>query len=374
MIAAGNGHVEILQLFIDNLPSIITRSAPRSSHLLSHTAKRGQLDVVKFLMTQGTLVDYIDKMGRNNLVYQSTVTGGHLRVLKYLVEQSNYKDLAQDSALNLLHSTTTAGYLKIVKYLVNCGADFTRPPSGYISEHGPPSALETAIKMGHEDIASFFLNNAPPELLDAYLIPNETHARVPCGYPVSEKYVSSAAKKGETAIVLSLLRKAGKRDFKNLAKVALNAACSSDMFILLMQSVLDLLAKQDVETLISMVTSSTGPEASCGGHLEATKFLLDKGGNQPSNKIPKYFDVLRKRSKASTSFLEHAAVVCPVAQFQVALAQWNVELNPENDHCKAALVAAVLHKKAQTIQLFADKGFDLLPHTYIKGSSRRYYI
>lgn len=126
-----------------------------------------------------------------------------------------------------------------------------------------------------------------------------------------------------------------------------------------MHSVLDLLAKQDVETLISMVTSSTGPEGSCGGHLEVTKFLLDKGDNQPSNKIPKYFDVLRQRSKASTSFLEHAAAVCPVAQFQVALAQWNFELDPENDHCKAALVAAVLHKKAQTIQLFADKGFDL---------------
>ena len=50
MIVAGNGHVEILQLFTYNLPSIITRSVPRSSHLLGHAAKRGQLDVVKFLI------------------------------------------------------------------------------------------------------------------------------------------------------------------------------------------------------------------------------------------------------------------------------------------------------------------------------------
>ena len=459
MIAAGNGHVEILQLFIDNLPSIITRSTPRSSHLLGYAAKRGQLDVVKFLIAQGAQVGHIDDMGRDNLVLQSAIAGGHLPVVKYLVELCNFKDLTQDLALGLLHSATTAGHLEVVKYLVNCGADFTRPPLGHVSEHGPPSALETAINMGHEEIASFFLENAPPELADSVSVIGWNSILKPClrdaypypwpspwgnphisqmilaridleaqltattplgqsnllavaaetgdlsltqrlldmgckpilsrmrytpvsralynghaeitetllccpGYPVSEKDVSAAAKKGETAIVLRLLRKAGEKDFKSLAKVALNAACSSDKFVILMQSVLDLLATQDVETLISMATSSTGPQASCEGHLEVTKFLLEKGGSQPSNNIPKYFDVLRQRSKASTSFLEHAAAVCPVPQFQVALAQWNFELNPANDHCKAALVAAVLHKKAKTIQLFADKGFDLT-ETYI---------
>ncbi|OQD87946.1 hypothetical protein PENSOL_c075G03209 [Penicillium solitum] len=454
MIAAGNGHIKILQLFIDNLPSIIIRSAPRSSHLLGHAAKRGQLDVVKFLIAQGAQVDHFDNMGRNNSVLKSAIMGGHLPVVKYLGEQSNCKDLTQNSALGLLHSATTAGHVEVVKYLVNCGADFTCPPSAHVSEHGPPSALETAINMGHEEIALFFLDNVPPELVDAVSVIGWKSILKPClrdahprpwpspwgnphiaqmilaridleielaattplgqsnllavaaetgdlsltkrlldmgckpissrmrytpvsravynghaeitetflhcpGYPVSEKDVYAAAKKGEKAIVLRLLRKAGDKDFKSLAKVALNSACSSDKFILLMQTVLDLLGKQDVETVVSMATSSTGPEASCGGHLEATKFLLEKGGNQPSNKIPKYFDVLKQRSKASTSFLEHAAAVCPVPQFQVALAQWNLELNPENDACKAALVAAVLHKKAKTIQLFADKGFDL---------------
>ncbi|KAJ5417974.1 uncharacterized protein N7487_001524 [Penicillium crustosum] len=458
-IAAGNGHVEILQLFIDNLPAIVTRSSGRSSHLLGHAAKRGQLDIVKFLIAQGAQVGHIDNMGRNNVVLQSAIMGGHLPVVKYLVELCNCKDVTQDLALGLLHPATTSGHLEIVKYLVNCGADFTRPPLAHISEHGPPSALETALNMGHEEIASFFLDDVPPELVDAvsiigwksilkpclrdaYPYPwpspwgnphivqmilaridletqfaattpfgqsnllavaaetgdlsltqqlldmgckpisyrmkyppvsravynghaeiTETFLRCP-GYLVSDKDVSAAAKKGEKSIVLRLLRKAGEQDFMSLAKVALNSACSSNKFILLMQSVLDLLSKEDVETLISMATSSTGPEASCRDHLEVTKFLLEKGGSQPSNKIPKYFDVLRQRSKASTSFLEHAAAVCPVPQFEVALAQWNLELDPENDHCKAALVAAVLHKKAKTIQLFAEKGFDLTS-TYI---------
>ncbi|CAI7606516.1 unnamed protein product [Penicillium viridicatum] len=49
-------------------------------------------------------------MGRNNSVFQSAVTGGHLPVVKYLVEHINCKDLTQDLALDLLHSATNAGH------------------------------------------------------------------------------------------------------------------------------------------------------------------------------------------------------------------------------------------------------------------------
>ncbi|KGO41075.1 hypothetical protein PEXP_084380 [Penicillium expansum] len=451
MIAAGNGHVEILQIFIDNLPSIITRSTVRSSHLLSHAALCGQLDAVKFLISQGGSLDHID-MRMTLTILQSAIMGGHLPMVKYLVEESKCKD--QDSAFDLLHSATAAGHLEIVKYLIKRGADFTHPPSGYVSEYGHPSALETAIKMGYEDIVLFFLDNTPPELMEAMstigwesmlktchrdvfpppwpspwrnphitqtilaridletrlaattpleqsnllavaaetgdmsltqrligkgcrpilsqmrhtpvsrAVNNghaeiiETFLRCP-GYLVSEQDVSSAAKKGETAILLSLLHKVGKKDFKRLGKVALNAVCYSDKFILAMQSTFEILTDQDVEALISMVTSSTGPQASCAGHVEATKFLVEKGDIQPFDKIPTYFDILKRAWEEPSSYLEHAAAVCPVAQFQAALAQWNFELDPDNSYCKAALVAATLNKKVETIQLFADKGFDV---------------
>jgi hypothetical protein len=59
------------------------------------------------------------------------------------------------------------------------------------------------------------------------------------------------------------------------------------------------------------------------------------------------------------TLLEHAAAVCPVAQFQAALAQWNFELDPDDGYCKDALVAATLHKKVETIRLFIGRGFDV---------------
>ncbi|KAJ5506479.1 Bacterial alpha-L-rhamnosidase [Penicillium expansum] len=110
-----------------------------------------------------------------------------------------------------------------------------------------------------------------------------------------------------------------------------------------MQSTFEILTDQDVGALISMVTSSTGPQASCAGHVEATKFLVEKGDIQPFDKIPTYFDILKRTWEEPSSYLEHAAAVCPVAQFQAALTQWNFELDPDN----------------KTIQLFADKGFDV---------------
>ncbi|KAJ6128776.1 hypothetical protein N7471_009993 [Penicillium samsonianum] len=440
IIAARNGHLEILQIFIDNLPSIITRSAIRSQHLLSHAALRGQLDVVKFLIAQGALVNYIDELGGTHSILHSAVVGGHVSVAKYIIEETKCQDLSQDSAFHLLWCAIKEGQLEMVKYLVKCGASFTYRPSNYIYDHNPDSAFyaamkadhpdiydhnpgsafDTAMKAGHPDMASFFLANVTPESLDsistsgwkwmlkpcdrdnggdlrpspwrephiapmildrvdletqlatitpleqAYLLGvaaetgnmsltqrlldkgcspvlselrylpvsravrnghaeiTETLLRCP-EYPVSEKDVSFAAKRGETAIVLGLLRKVGRNDFKKFAKVALDAASYPDQFIpVMMFSVFDILTEQDVETLISMVTSSTGRQAS-----------------------------------------RHAAAVCPVTQFQAALAQWRFELDPDSDDCKAALVAAVLHKKNEIIQLFIEKGFDVTS-TYIR--------
>lgn len=125
IIAARNGHLEILQIFIDNLPSIITRSAIRSQHLLRHAALRGQLDVVKFLIAQGALVNYIDELGGTHSILQSAVVGGHVPVAKYIIEETECQDLSQDSAFHLLWCAIKEGHLEMVKYLLKCGASFT---------------------------------------------------------------------------------------------------------------------------------------------------------------------------------------------------------------------------------------------------------
>ncbi|KAJ5383697.1 hypothetical protein N7517_001608 [Penicillium concentricum] len=491
MIAAAHGHLEILQMFIDTLPSTITRLTYRSWHLLSCAALHGQLDVVKFLIGQGVPVDYTDRLGTTRTTLQYAVTGGHFPVVKYIVENTACEDQLQDSAVDLLCCATNAGHLEIVKYLVKCGADFTYPPWGYpIIKYSPSSAFDTAIQQGYEDIVSFFLDNVPPKFLDdmsisdwksvlnpcdrdegvlyyglstcrkpkiaqmifdridletklatttpieqAYLLAvaaetgnvsltrqlldkggrpvssqtqlhrktfksspnlwasnaenfcggtvchdaitiNASHTPVVCAmnnghaeimetflrcpdYPVSRLDVASAAHKGEEAIVLRLLDKAGKRRFKGLATAALYATSYLDKFIPAMESIFDVLTTQDVKIVISMLISSTGPQASRVGHLEATKFLIEKGGKRPFDEIPSCFGYFERRWREPTSFLEHAAAACPVTQFRAVLAQWNLELDPGNDYCKAALAAAALHKKAETIQVFIERGFDV---------------
>ncbi|KAI2726294.1 hypothetical protein CBS147332_3181 [Penicillium roqueforti] len=447
-IAARNGHLKILQLFVENLPSIITNSA-RSWYLLMHAALRGQLHVVKFLIGQGVPVIHVDKSARTSSIVDAAVLKGHLPVVKYIIEEIKFADRSHNSADPLLCLATHAGHLDMVKYLVKCGASFT-------CQHFYPfggSAFDIAMDEGWADIASFFLGNATLEDLDiittsgwkwmskpcnqdkfghifypspwkkpsiahmildrvdlekqlttitpleqAYLLAvaaetgnmpliqrlldkgcspvlselkyspmtralNDGHVEIVetllrCPeYPISELDVQSAAKKGKTAIVLGLLHKVEKPDFKKFAKIALDAALYPDKFMPVMSSVLDILSDQDVDTLISMVTSSSGHQASRVGHLEATSFLLEKTAKQPFDTIPKCLDILRQGSEEPTSLLEHAAAVCPVAQFQVALAHWRLELDPDNDDCKAALVAAVLCKNKETIQLFIEKGF-----------------
>lgn len=122
------------------------------------------------------------------------------------------------------------------------------------------------------------VNNWHAEIIEACL-------RCPW-YPVSQFDITSAAKKGETAIVLRLLDKVGRKDYKSFAKVALNAASHLDKFIPVTESVLDALYKKDVKTVISMETSFTGPQTSCVGHSEVTKFLLRRDANDHSKRYP----------------------------------------------------------------------------------------
>ncbi|OQE46352.1 hypothetical protein PENCOP_c001G02425 [Penicillium coprophilum] len=457
IIAATKGHLEILQMLIDNLPSIITKSAFRSWHLLCRAAMRGHLDLVKFLIAQGVLVNYIDKAGTT--LMQSAIRGGHLPVVKYIMEETMCKDQLQALTVDLLYRATNAGHLEIVKYLVKCGADFTYPNSKY----NPTSAFDAAMTRGYDNIISFFLENCPPKLpgnmttsgwnsmlrpcyrdspklfrrspwekphiaqaiLDrvdletkladitpleqAYLLAvaaetgnmsltqrlldsrcgpvlsqlsytpvcrsiNNGHAEITEAFLRSQDYhvsqidVSTAAKKGETAVVLRLLHKIDDKDFKRFAAVALNTACDSDQFIAGMENTLGALNKYDVETLISLATNSADLQASRAGRLEVMKFLLEKGGIQPFDKIHKQINHLRRHSLKPISFLEHAAAVCPVDQFRAALAQWNFELDPYNDYCKAALAASALHKNAETLQVFIERGFDV-NSTHLHGQT-----
>ncbi|CAG7934917.1 unnamed protein product [Penicillium nalgiovense] len=150
-------------MFIDNLTSPIPKFSLRFSHLLCCAAKHGHFDVVKYLIAQG-----IPTGPGCNLWWQALLKDaaleGHLPMFKYLLDETTSKDLPQVSATELLYRATSGCHLDLVKYLVKCGADFINPPSRYIPKNKPGSIFDFVIDSGHEDIASFFLHSAPPEL------------------------------------------------------------------------------------------------------------------------------------------------------------------------------------------------------------------
>ncbi|KAJ6188556.1 hypothetical protein N7519_003464 [Penicillium mononematosum] len=193
------------------------------------------------------------------------------------------------------------------------------------------------------------VNNGHAEIIEACL-------RCP-GYPVSQFDIASAAKKGETATVLRLLDKLGRKDYKSFAKVALNAASHLDKFLPVMESVFDALYKKDVKTVISMATSFTGPETSCVGHLEVTKFLLEKGRKRPFDEIPKTLS-----NDVGKSLPRSWSTQRPFAQLLSSkqhLRNGTLNLIQTTVIAKDALVAAALHKKVETIRLFIERGFDV---------------
>ncbi|WP_264683262.1 ankyrin repeat domain-containing protein [Wolbachia endosymbiont (group B) of Euphydryas aurinia] len=113
-------------------------------------AKRGLLDIAKFLLDKGADIDAQEnKFGRAPL--HLAAAKGHLDIVKYLIEKGADVDVYQGgwSYSTALHLAARKGHLDIVKYLIEKGAN----PKATDSEGKNP--LQRAAQSGHSDIVEY---------------------------------------------------------------------------------------------------------------------------------------------------------------------------------------------------------------------------
>lgn len=111
VLAASNGHLDIVKLFIENGINIkITGMAP-----LMLAASGGHLEVVKFFIESGVCVDVVNiSIGQTPLMY--AVQSGHFDVVKFLVE-FGADVIAKDGEGKTVLSYVDKGDHKIKNYL-----------------------------------------------------------------------------------------------------------------------------------------------------------------------------------------------------------------------------------------------------------------
>lgn len=119
-------------------------------------AKRGLLDIAKFLLDKGADIDAQEnKFGRAPL--HLAAAKGHLDIVKYLIEKGADVDVYQGgwSYSTALHLAAQKGHLDIVKYLIEKGAN----PKA--TDGGGKTPLQRATQKGHSDIVEYLKGKVP---------------------------------------------------------------------------------------------------------------------------------------------------------------------------------------------------------------------
>ena len=164
--AAENGSVDEIKLcieqgsdvnavFVETNPSAIVESAyhVESTPIACAVQYNPNIDVAKYLITQGADVNVFDRDG-NTLLHLATMSNPNVGLLKFLVEQGldvNAKDGLDNT---LLHSATLNSNIEILKYLIELGLDVNAKnmagctPLHFASQTSNDDVLKCLIEQG----------------------------------------------------------------------------------------------------------------------------------------------------------------------------------------------------------------------------------
>ncbi len=158
--AAGQGDLATIRTLLSESPDLVQSKDERGGTPLHSSSFGGHLEVVKFLLQKGADIEAVNGRGFTSL--QLAAYGGHRDVVQYLLEKG-----ADINAVNKQMDMTAldfaflkelqAGKLDIAPFLIDKGANFDvneKNQFGY-------TALDMAIVFGHTEAAEYLLGFGP---------------------------------------------------------------------------------------------------------------------------------------------------------------------------------------------------------------------
>jgi ankyrin repeat protein len=100
--------------------TVINKSDENGNTFLHKAARNGDIDTVKYLVSQGADISVKNDYGQTPL--QLAVIQSEFKIVEYLVSQSAKLDSKDNDGETPLHRASDYGYTKIVKFLVSHGA------------------------------------------------------------------------------------------------------------------------------------------------------------------------------------------------------------------------------------------------------------
>jgi ankyrin repeat protein/Tfp pilus assembly protein PilF len=243
------------QMSVRNLAAMFCDKADSSSKALREAAKGGHLEVVKFLLDQAD--DVGETPGSTDCItaLQEASEAGHPKVVQLLL--NNY------SGKTTLQAASKRGHLEIVQYMLDRGADVNEAAARFDGR----TALQAASEAGRISVVKLLLKH---------------HANVndnPADYS-GKTALQAAAGNGYLEVAQLLLEHGADVNAKaatyGKSRTALQAA-SEGGHLEVVQLLLERGAEVNAEGPMYSFGRTALQAASAGGHLKVVRLLLEQG-------------------------------------------------------------------------------------------------
>ncbi|XP_046346164.2 ankyrin repeat domain-containing protein 50-like [Haliotis rufescens] len=155
MLAARNGHKEVVELLVKKGADLSLAYNAAGSNVLHVACFKGHVDVVKYLLSQDT-VDVNSRGWKKRTPMMRAAEKGHKEIVELLVNKGADLSLAYNTAgSNVLHLACFNGHVDVVKYLlsqdtlnVNSRGLMKRTPMMRAAEKGHKEVVELLVSKG----------------------------------------------------------------------------------------------------------------------------------------------------------------------------------------------------------------------------------
>ena len=263
--AAGSGHLEVVQLLIDNHADVnatadVDIEEDSSDTALHLAATDGHLNTAILLINNGADVNL--QNGDDGSALHLVALGGHFDIAELLINRGANINLQNEIGYTALHVAAMAGRREIVELLLNRGADVG------IENVDGETALELAIEEDFEEIIELLEEAGGPNYGDFYESDDDDNQQQPELNNNNNDNPNPGASWGKVFDEFS------DRD-SGLLEAWFNAARDGDMEVI-RNTIID----HEIDVNIQDEDGYTALHfAAEEGHLDIVKLLIDRGSD-----------------------------------------------------------------------------------------------